>query len=505
MTFLGLAPSRAVAVVDSATGEHLTYLHVMSRGRGTAVTFGEQKQVIFLFARNDAFSAVTYWGALNAGHAVALLDCHAATGTIASLVDIYRPTWVVGAVGLGERLAVVGVDVADALQVEGGELVRTSFSVRTDVHPDLGLMLSTSGTTGSRKLVRLSIHNVEANAKSIAECLKLTSDDRPLALLPLHYSFGLSVVNSHWRVGATVVLTEDGVLQRRLWQTFGDEECTSLAGVPYTYQMLERVGFRDMDLPSLRSLQQAGGALDRQLTELYRNHMTQRNGRFFVMYGQTEATARIAWVPPDRLAHKLGAAGLPIPSGQLRIISDLGPDHATEVTGTDATTVGEVVYEGPNVMLGYALTAEDLASGDELGGVLRTGDIGYIDKDGFLFIVGRSNRIAKVFGHRINLDEVEVMVREWGPAAVVDGGDAVWAFCAFGDPVELDELSRTIAARLRIHHTGLRFRHVDTIPSTNSGKVDYGVVQAWVQTLVPSWQDGSRRPRPSSAPGSGVP
>lgn len=342
-------------------------------------------------------------------------------------------------------------------------------------------MLTTSGTTGSRKLVRLSIRNVEANAASIAEALTLTPQDRPLAMLPIHYSFGLSVVNSHWRVGATVVLTDDGVLQRRLWETFDAEACTSLAGVPYTYQMLERVGFRQMDLPSLRSLQQAGGALDQRLTELYRDHMAQRNGRFFVMYGQTEATARIAVVPPDRLVDKLGSAGLAIPRGRLRIVADPGPDRPNGATATGAGTTGEVVSEGPNVMLGYASTAEDLASGDKLHGVLRTGDIGYLDADGFLFLVGRSKRIAKVFGHRVNLDEVEAMVRESGPAAVVGGADAIWAFCAFGTPDEVDDLGRAVAARLRIHHTGLRFRHVDTIPTTDSGKVDYRRVQEWVE------------------------
>ncbi len=214
----------------------------------------------------------------------------------------------------------------------GGELIRTVAPPRSDLHPDLGLLLTTSGTTGSRKMVRLSLRNVEANATSIAQCLSLTADERPLATLPFHYSFGLSVVNSHWRAGATVVLTEDGVLQRRLWETFDDERCTSLAGVPYTYSMLERVGFREMALPSLRSLQQAGGALDLRLAGLYRDHMAHRNGRFFVMYGQTEATARIAVVPPDRLADKLGSAGLPIPGGRIRVSVD--PSSAASVDDT---------------------------------------------------------------------------------------------------------------------------------------------------------------------------
>ncbi len=131
-------------------------------------------------------------------------------------------------------------------------------------------------------------------------------------------------------------------------------------------------------------------------------------------------------------------------------------------------------------MLGYALEAADLARGDELGGVLRTGDIGYLDEDGYLFLVGRSKRIGKVFGLRINLDEVERMVREAGPAAVVGGADTIWAFCAFGTPESVDRLGRDVASRLRVHPSALRFRRVETIPTTASGKIDYAEVERWL-------------------------
>jgi len=477
MSFLGLAPSSSIALVDAATTERLTYAELARQGRTIGATLGVDKQVVFLVARNDAFSTTAYWGALDAGHAVALLDGHAALETVATLVDAYRPTWVAGPIGLAGRLAALGTELEATTELLGGELIRTTVASRRDIHADLGLMLTTSGTTGSRKLVRLSVGNVEANAASIAESLALTPADRALAMLPFHYSFGLSVVNSHLLAGATLVLTNDGVLQRGLWETFDNEACTSLAGVPYTYQMLERVGFRQMELPALRVLQQAGGALDRRLTSLYRDHMAQRGGRFFVMYGQTEATARIAIVPPGRLVDKLGSAGVPVPGGRLRIVQD----SDAEAAPARSQAAGEVVYEGPNVMLGYASAADDLARGDELRGVLRTGDIGYLDDEGFLFLVGRSRRIAKVFGHRLNLDEVEAMVRESGPAAVIGGPDAIWAFCAFGTPAEIEDVRQAVAARLRVHRAGLRFRHVDAIPTTDSGKTDYRRVQEWVE------------------------
>lgn len=472
--FLGLEPTDAEALVDGAAGQRLSFRDVRVRAHKLAAALGEDKQALFLLARNDIFSVLTYYGAIDRGHAVALLDAGIDDAVLGELVEAYEPTWIAGPEGTGARVGGRGIGVDAAIGVEHGELVRTAFGGPPRVHPDLSLLLSTSGTTGSRKFVRLSTRSVEANAASIAARLELTATERPITSLPLHYSFGLSVLNSHWRCGAAVVLTDVGVLRRSLWATFEAERCTSLAGVPYTYQMLERVGFREMDLPTLRSLQQAGGALDRRLTLVYGEHMARRGGRLFVMYGQTEATARIATVAPERLMEKLGSAGTALPGGRLWIEGDDGRQ-------ADAGATGEVVYEGPNVMMGYASGVDDLAAGDELGGVLRTGDLGYLDQDGYLFLVGRSKRIGKVFGLRVNLDEVEAMVREQGPAAVVGGADTVWAFCAFGTEASLERLASTIAGRLRIHGSGLRFRRVDAIPTTSSGKVDYERVQGWVQ------------------------
>ncbi len=270
------------------------------------------------------------------------------------------------------------------------------------------------------------------------------------------------------------MLTGESVVQRSFWDAVQQHRCTSLAGVPYTYQLLERVGYRAMELPTLLTMQQAGGALDRSLTTIYAQHMRTKGGRLFVMYGQTEATARIAYVPPDRLTDKLGSAGRVIPGGRLRIEANGEP-----AVGQGAS--GEVIYEGPNVMLGYATGRDDLATGDELGGVLRTGDMGFLDDDGFLFLTGRSKRIAKVFGLRVNLDEVELMLREHGPAAAVAGDDSIVGYCAFGTDEALAELRAGLAQRMQLHPTAIVLRRVDDIPVTGSGKVDYRTVGQWAR------------------------
>jgi long-chain acyl-CoA synthetase len=473
MNALDLRPTASPALIDAASAEVLSFRQLVRVATDTAGRIGTERSLVFLLSRNDRFTVTTYAAALIGGHAVALLDGVRPAEVTAELVATYGPGCVAGPAGTGEQLAGLGIPVSAALPVDGGELVRLGYPGPA-LAPDLQVLLSTSGTTGSRKFVRLSGANIHANAASIASYLALAPSERPITSLPLHYTFGLSVLNSHWLAGAPVVLSSDSVIQQGFWEAFRQHACTSLAGVPYTYLMLERIGFREMELPTLRTLQQAGGALDRRLTQVYADFMARRGGRLFVMYGQTEATARIAYVPPARLAEKLGSAGIAVPGGRLRI--DVNGSQPTE------RPTGEVVYEGPNVMLGYATAPEDLARGDDLGGVLRTGDIGYLDDEGFLFLLGRSKRIAKVFGLRVNLDEVEAMLRERGPAAVVGVEDGIRAFCAFESDEAVTEARDALARRFRVHRDALRFQRVDEIPVTEAGKVDYQQVQRWIAT-----------------------
>ncbi|HKG55912.1 MAG TPA: AMP-binding protein [Candidatus Limnocylindrales bacterium] len=473
MTFLGLEATGDPAVIDGATGEVTTFRELISLGRTTLQPLGATKALVFLLARNDRFSIAAYAGAVLSGHAVALLDARSTVAVSAEVLATYRPAWIACPTGDAQRLAAAGVCIDSVTPVAGGEMARTPHPGPAQLEPALAVLLSTSGTTGSGKFVRLSERNVDANARAIASCLRLSAADRPVTSLPLAYSFGLSILNSHWVAGAPVVLTDESVMQPAFWEQFRERGCTTLAGVPFTYQMLERIGFRDMELPDLRVLQQAGGALDRRLTAVYADWAASTGRMFFVMYGQTEATARIAFVPPDRLSEKIGSAGVAIPGGRLSIDGGAGGDG-------DGSGEGEVVYAGPNVMLGYATGSDDLAAGDTTHGVLRTGDIGYLDDDGFLFLTGRSKRIAKVFGLRINLDEVETAIRESGPAAVVGGDDGVWAFCAFGTDDDVAAIGTRLARRFGLHHSAVRFRRVDEIPTTASGKTDYRQVARWI-------------------------
>lgn len=275
-----------------------------------------------------------------------------------------------------------------------------------DIHPDLALLLSTSGTTGSCKMVRVSYNNLYENTCSIIEYLKISESERAITVLPMCYAYGLSVINTHIMSGATVVVTNKSIIQKKFWDIMLYYKVTSISGVPYTYQLLERMQFCKWDMPYLRTLTQAGGKLPVRLQYMFAEYAVSFNKKFVIMYGQCEATARMSYLPSDHALRKIGSIGIAIPKGTLSIVND----QKQEIK--EVGKIGEILYSGPNVMMGYAENIEDLKRDDMQGGVLLTGDIGYVDDEGFFYIVGRKKRIIKLFGKRISLDELENYLKE---------------------------------------------------------------------------------------------
>ncbi len=413
------------------------------------------KSLVFNFCRNDLRSVSVYLAAMEAGRAVALLDDSLREELKQHLIDLYRPEFVSASAAPPDAAA----ELAPGLW-------RTAVPFSGGVHADLSLLLSTSGSTGSPKFVRLTRRNVEANATSIAQALGLRPEDRAIASLPIHYSYGLSVLNTHMLTGASMVLTDDGLTAPTFWQAIRDHACTSFAGVPYSYSILNRLGLDALHVPSLHTLTQAGGKLNNDLIAKFSGQMSARGGRFFVMYGQTEATARIAILPSGALPAKLGSAGVAIPEGRISIESD---DGAAVPVGD----VGELVYRGPNVMMGYATSRADLALGDVLGGVLRTGDMASLDAEGFIYMAGRAKRDAKLYGLRINLDEVEDMLRKQGATAVISRDEKLRIFCEYGDDASFEHYRKELAAKLQINYRAFEFVRVEKLPTKGSGKIDY--------------------------------
>ena len=284
--------------------------------------------------------------------------------------------------------------------------LRSSVSVYPSPHPDLALLLSTSGSTGSPKLVRLSYENLLSNTMSICEYLKIIRADRPITTLPMNYSYGLSVINTHLYAGASIILTDQSYAQKTFWDLFKKNSATSFSGVPYTYEILKRIHFERMELPSLKCMTQAGGKLSEELQRFFAEYAIKRNIDFYVMYGQTEATARMSYLAPKLAMEKLGSIGKAIPRGRFEIRDD--QNNIINQPGVK----GNLFYCGTNVFMGYADSINDLCKENLHNGLLDTGDLAEYDNDNFLYIKGRKKRFIKIYGNRVNLDEIESILKK---------------------------------------------------------------------------------------------
>lgn len=380
------------------------------------------------------------------------------------------PVLLTGAEAAGSILTDFRPDIV--LRASGGDWIRCGDQPVADtLPPELAVLLSTSGSTGSPKLVRLSHRNILSNARSIAEYLALSADDRAITNLPLHYSYGLSILNSHWVAGGSIVLHEGSVAARDFLERVDALKVTGVAGVPYTYQLLDQTGMRDRPPPAgLRTLTQAGGRLEAKMVGDFARYARAHGIDFFVMYGQTEATARMAYLPPELTLEHSDAVGIAIPGGRFEIRREDG-------TAAMAGEAGELVYFGPNVMMGYARCREDLAlpAGPE---VLETGDLA-VEEGGLFRIVGRKSRFVKIAGQRVAFGDLERLLAEAGVEAVVTGDDSLVAIAVTdgSDPGAVREL---VAERCRLPVSMIAAAQVAELPRLPSGKVDYSALRDYI-------------------------
>lgn len=403
-----------------------------------------------------------YLAALRQRRPLALLDPQIERDTLTELVERFEPA------GLWQP--------GTAEPAPGGYRHASTGWIRSTaaaaVHPDLALLLTTSGSTGAARMVRLSRQGVFANADAIVQALGIGPDDIAPTSLPFHLGYGLSVLNSHLAAGATLLITTHPVIGADFWTAVDIHGATSLAAVSHTYELLARLRWTPSAHPSLRTLTQSGSRMRPELITHLAGDIGRMGGRFFLMYGQTEATARMAVLPAQRVADKSTSVGLAVPGGGLSILDETGAE--TRQPGV----AGEVIFRGPSVMMGYADSAADLAHGDEHGGVLHTGDIGRFDEDGYLYLEGRLKRMAKLFGLRINLDAVERLAAEAGAegiSAAVSVDDEVIVLWCEGETeaARLESISRHIAERLRVNRHGVRARSIERLPLLRNGKIDY--------------------------------
>ena len=412
------------------------------------------RPLVLLEAVNELASIIAYLGLLRAGWPV-ILVAEGAGADHSGIVQTYAPNVLVQRRSHGWQ-----VDLAAHDAVE--------------MHPDLAVLLSTSGTTGAAKLVRLSAQNLQANATAITSYLDVRADDRTITTLPFHYSYGMSVLHIHLLRGAGLVLSEGSLVDpdfRALAQRTG---VTSLALVPTQFELFETTTW----LPQLRYITQAGGRMDPVLARRFAEMATAEGWRLFIMYGQTEAGPRMSYLPPRDAADWFHTIGRPIPGGSFRLIDAAGAEIA------QPGVPGELIYEGPSVMLGYALARIDLAAsaGPQ---ILHTGDIAERLDNGYYRIVGRASRFIKLFGLRIALDEVETHLRNEGHRVYASGTDARLVLFAQDKP-GCEALRTSIAKKLKLPVSAVLVELLQEVPLLPSGKVDYRALARRAEALAVS-------------------
>ena len=414
--------------------------HMVNECAAHLAEFDLKNQVAFLPMKMNIFSVVRYLACLRESIVPLLLPSHIDESLMQNLYEVYKPALSFGLDGLYDT-----------------ELHSMSVS-NVGLPKNLAVLLNTSGSTGSAKLVKLSHDNLHQNAKAICKYLKVDSRDKAHCSLPLSYSYGLSVLNTHLQAGACVYLSELTPLSENYYDELIEENITSMSGVPFFYQMLFRTGFFEKDIPSLKVMTQAGGKLGDNLVRKFSEYADRHTIKFFVMYGQTEATARISYVPPDMLNHKIGSIGVPIPGGKLRLSSD-----------------GELIYSGPNVMMGYAQSNADLFITEESQiGSLSTGDLARADADGYYYITGRLKRFVKLAGSRYGLDEIETFLEdEFEISCVVAGKDDKLMIFAEASILENNLIVTKLQDKFLINRSFIKVLSVDQLARKTNGKKDY--------------------------------
>lgn len=443
-------------------GVRLSYVDLDTEGGKLADAAGK-RCLVFCLCRNEIGSVLGYTAFMNNGIVPVLLNSHLEEALLNNLLDTYEPAYL----WIPKDQSTQFTEMLTVYEAYGYKLLKTGYSKEYPLYDELALLLTTSGSTGSPKFVRQSYTNVLDNAKSIVKYLALDETEKPITTLPMNYTYGLSIINSHLLVGATILVTEKGLMQKEFWSFFKEAEATSFGGVPYTYEMLDRLRFYRMELPSLRTMTQAGGKILPELHEKFAKYAEEKGKKFIVMYGQCEATARMGYLPAEKAVEKKGSMGIVIPGGIFHLIGSDGRDI------TEPHVTGELVYEGKNVTLGYAESGDDLALGDERHGRLETGDMAQFDEDGYYYIVGRKKRFLKIYGNRVNLDEVDRLIKgEFGIEAASAGvDDHMYLFITQEKYIE--DLKSFMVNKTKLNPAAFNVIVIDEIPKNDAGKTLY--------------------------------
>jgi len=458
--------------------EEITYNDLYKSSSSLALwlrnEFGEDNNILIL-SENNLFFIIAYLAIIKSGNICIPLDPGTETSNFKYIAELTEPVLIFLTKEIEKRLPVekYRLSFPDSNEINAGE--PKGIITRKDFNQErCAEIIFTSGSSGKPKGVMISHRNLVANTESIIKYLKLRNDDRMLVVLPFYYCYGLSLLHTHLRVGGSIVLNNSFIFLGSVFRSLTDHKCTGFAGVPTHFQILIRKSdsFRTTEFPSLRYATQAGGKLASVFIDEFRE--SKPSISFWVMYGQTEATARLSYLDPEKWEEKRGSIGKAIPDVELRVVNSEGKDV---LPGEQ----GEVIARGQNIMMGYFADAEgsDQSIKD---GWLYTGDLGTTDEDGYIFLSARAKEIIKVGGKRISPKEIEGVILQIPEVidCTVEGiedeiqGEAIKATVVIRDLVDREESEALIkehcARNLALHKIPRFYEIKEKITITATGK-----------------------------------
>lgn len=457
--------SDKIALIDE--DREITYAELIESAKRYTKKI-RKRSLVFIIVENTHTSIEAYVGTILSDSVPLLLHNNMDLDKFAKLIELYNPSYIFTFNGTYKILPnYKELDVFDGyiLWERNTSLIQTY-----SINDDLALLLSTSGSTGSPKCVRISYENLIENTKAIIKYLEINDSERAITTLPMDYTYGLSVINTHLMAGASIVLYKESIIKKNFWINIKRHNCTTFGGVPFTYELIAKFNLMRYS-ENLHYITQAGGKLHKKHAEIIMKECKQRGIKFIIMYGQTEATARMSYLPWECAEHKIGSIGIPIPGGSFEIIDEEGKVVNENIEG-------ELVYRGKNVAMGYAIDCFDLSKGDEVRGILHTGDIAIRDKDGFYYITGRKSRFLKIYGNRVSLDEIEERLNNEGIECACVGQDNLIV------PViveaEFEGKTKDIIRQYGIERNCIKICVVNELPYQPSGKIDYSYLKKFI-------------------------
>lgn len=449
----------AISMIDNC-GHQVTYGELAELIREFA-SHVEQRALAFVLCKNTVGSMVGFLGLIENDAVPVTLSAKIVDDLLQTLLNTYTPAYIWAPSEDAEKFCCEKIySLFDYTLLKTGN---DTFPV----HQKLQMCMTTSGSTGSPKLVRYKKGNLEANARNVAVAFGWTNNERAICDLGMQYTMGLNVINTHLHVGATVLLTTYNIMSGDFWDYIKKERGTNFTGVPFSYDLFYRLHFERMDLPDLQTLCQGGGKMtDARFMQLA-EYARKTGKRFIASFGTTETAARMACLPSELALSKTGSIGKAIPEGILFLIDENGR------TIDDPVAEGELCYKGPNVTMGYAMCKEDLQKDDELCGEYHTGDLARRDEDGCYFITGRMSRFLKLHSYRVSLDQSERLIQQkFGIECACSGTDQCMNIYIL-DESKKNDIINFISNTTNLYRTLFAVYVVEEILRNDNGKVQY--------------------------------